>query len=151
MLLGGERLPVSVEINVILGYHMLNLSRAICLGFTCWKVKPVVGGCFRYVTVLLLLYLLQSLHRRWNLSVVNCKWHFQTKVMRASHADLAPGVVRQFLSWSHHKKRSCVSKLMIFYLTVSVLRHVGYKISYFWEDQVQPLKKLEKLSISNHV
>lgn len=48
VLLGEEELPVSVEIKVILGYNMLNLSRAICLGYACLKVKPVVGGCFRY-------------------------------------------------------------------------------------------------------
>lgn len=56
VLQGGEGLPVSVEIKIILGYNMLNLSKAISLGYTCLKVKPVVGGCFRNVTVPLLLY-----------------------------------------------------------------------------------------------
>lgn len=62
--------------------------------------------------------------------MINSKEHFKTRVTRASHADLAASVVKQFLSWSRHRKKSCVSKLMIFYLTVSILRCVGYKISF---------------------
>lgn len=45
-----------VEIKVILGYSMLNLDRAICLGCTCLKVKPVVGGSFRYVTAFIAVF-----------------------------------------------------------------------------------------------
>lgn len=62
-----ERLPASVVMKINLGYITSNINRAICLGYTCLKVKPAVGGCFRYMTVLLLLYFRLSSRGRLNL------------------------------------------------------------------------------------
>lgn len=53
-------MPASVGMKIILEYIILDLNRAIYLGFACLKVKPVVGGYFRYVAVLLLLYFRQA-------------------------------------------------------------------------------------------
>jgi len=108
MFWGRERLPASAEMKVVLGYIVLDINRAICLGFTCLKVKPVVGNCFRYVTVRLLLDFSAKLS--WKMKPFNDKLQmaFKTKVTWAACAHLASSVVKLFLSWAILTKTGAV-------------------------------------------